>query len=352
MFLLKSRVALLFLIHVIKHVKKPSDIIQILKMAKENRHKIKKLLFFKKVVYINGKYHWDLYNPGFPSPSFINKLNLGIEKALGLNEQRIGLLIIAITKKCSLSCEHCFEWNEINKKDTLTEDTINEKISYYLKGGNLGQVFFSGGEPLNRYKTLISVLEKNKGTCEFWLISSGLSLDYSKANQLKNAGLTGIIFSLDDFDRKRHDKFRGFNGSYNSVIKAIDHANKQGLVTALSLCPQKNTLSRSFLDSYMSLARSLNVCFVQILEPRAEGRFENKDVILKGFDLKLLETFYFSYNNKRIYKDFPKVFYPDYDKRIFGCKGMNRYAYIDTNGNIQPCPFCKQVCSQDLHSHN
>lgn len=343
---LKVRIAFLFLKILCKRVRNLSDLLQVAQFASSQLKKATNFLFLRKVFYKHGKYHWSLYTPGFPSKAFEYILNLTVSKGLDSRNKNPGLLIIAITKKCSLSCEHCFEWSEINKKDEFTEASIDKRIGAYLIDGQFGQIFFSGGEPLNRYVVLRSLIKKFGNKCECWVISSGKGLDSVKSDELKQAGLTGIVISLDSHIEEEHDVFRGLSGSHQNALQALETAKKIGLITALSLCPTKDRLSRRFLDEYMAFAKQLQVSFIQIIEPRAEGKLQGKDVALEPGQLRMLEQFHYDYNNLKKLNDFPLIQYPDYQKRLSGCRAMDWYVYIDTNGDLFPCPFCKQPSQQ------
>jgi MoaA/NifB/PqqE/SkfB family radical SAM enzyme len=297
--------------------------------------------YIKKLFHHEGKYYWDLYLPGFPSKPFEYNLKQVIIRTTQSSTANLYTLFIAITKKCGLQCEHCFEWDEINKPETLSEDIIHHNLSYYFRDRYFGQLFISGGEPMSRYPLLLSLLRTYGSKAECWIISSGAGFNLSRAKELKQAGLTGLVISLDSHHANSHDEFRGVAGTYTRALASIKHAQEAGLLTCLSLCVSKRTLSRQFLDGYMDLARQLKVSFVQILEPKAEGRYRNRDVRLALPQVQLLGQFYRDYTNEKKYRTYPLVSYPDYKNRLLGCRGMDTHAYFDTNGDLHPCPFCK-----------
>ena len=91
----------------------------------------------------------------------------------------------------------------------------------------------------------------------------------------------------------------------------------------------------------MQLAKELDVAFVQVLEPRAKGKYEGLSVELKPEKIKLLEDIFLKYNNEKKYIDFPIINYLGYHQRKLGCFGAgNRFLYIDTDGDAHICPFC------------
>src|SRR5215813_13544412 len=70
-----------------------------------------------KIVKLNGKYYHYLYAPGYPSKAFDNYIEAEFHRILPIKKKanRLTFIIFAITKKCPLQCEHCFEWDNLNK---------------------------------------------------------------------------------------------------------------------------------------------------------------------------------------------------------------------------------------------
>jgi MoaA/NifB/PqqE/SkfB family radical SAM enzyme len=56
----------------------------------------------------------------------------------------------------------------------------------------------------------------------------------------------------------------------------------------------------------------------------------------------MLSEFALKMNSDPKYREFPIVAFPGYHQRQMGCFGAgNRYVYVDPNGNIHACPFCR-----------
>ena len=215
------------------------------------------------------------------------------------------------------------------------------KIVSKLQAKGVSQIQFSGGEPLLKVNTLIDVISNSKKTTNFWVATSGFKLTNNNAVRLKEVGLTGVIISLDHITPEKHNEFRGFKDAYYWVEEAIKNAHKVNLVVALSVCVTNEFVSESNLMMYMELAKKLKVSFVQFLEPKPVGHFANKDVLLTEENIKNLEEFYIKLNYGKAYKSFPIITYHGFYQRKIGCynagiKGM----YVDTNGDMNACPFC------------
>jgi len=83
------------------------------------------------------------------------------------------------------------------------------------------------------------------------------------------------------------------------------------------------------------------VQFVQFLEPKEVGHYNGKSVTLSQKKINLLETFYVKMNFSNDFLEFPIISYHGYYQRRQGCfAGGNRSMYVDTDGNLNACPFC------------
>jgi len=297
--------------------------------------------FLTKVAKVDGKYFWRLAAPGFPSKASWEMQTHEVNRFFP-NQSRTGLrsLIFSITNKCTLNCQHCFEWDNLNKKEKLTTSDLIEIVQKYQDYGTT-QIMLSGGEPMLRVNDIYKLLKAAKEGTDFWIITSGLGLNASRAQKLKSSGLTGVMISLDHYEQSKHNSFRGFEDAFESATGAVRHANDFGMITALSLCATKFFVSHENLIRYMELAKKLGVTFVQILEPRATGRYYGQNVKLSEAQIKLLEDIYLEYNSSKEFADYPMINYLGYHQRKVGCFGSgDRFFYIDTQGDAHICPYC------------
>lgn len=291
-----------------------------------------------------GRHFWDLYSPGWPSQAFTRYLEEEFNRSLPFRPRRSSLqvLLMAITKACPLACEHCFEWDELNRPETLGKAELRDILSGFLDQG-AAQVQFSGGEPLRRFADLLDLIGLARNRADTWIITSGTGLDEIKARELKRAGLTGVLLSLDDWDPARHNRFRGSPRAFAGARAAAAAATGNGLLLALSLCPTREFATPENLRAYAELARSWGAGFIQIVEPKAVGHYAGKDVELGPAQIALLERFHLDLSYSPDWKDHPAGSYQGYAQRREGCGGAaRRYLYVDTDGQVQACPFCRK----------
>jgi MoaA/NifB/PqqE/SkfB family radical SAM enzyme len=299
--------------------------------------------YLNKLAYVDKRYYWGLYTPGWngiPFRRFIaSEMNHVVPVKQSVN--RFINAYVAITKKCSLQCEHCYEWENLNKKEVLSPEQLKSIVAKLQQRG-VSQIHFSGGEPLLKMDLLIDVLNSAKKETDFWVLTSGFKLTLDNAKKLKRAGLNGVMISLDHYEPEKHNQFRGFKEAYYWVEKGVQNAIDNQLVVALSLCATREFTTFENLITYANLAKKMGVSFVQILEPKAVGHYSGKDVSLSNDQISLLENFYLEMNYDSKYKEYPLISYHGYYQRKQGCYGAgNRSLYIDTDGDLNACPFCQ-----------
>jgi len=296
-----------------------------------------------KYALVDGKYYMGLYTPGFKSAAceaFIlgeaNRL-----MPLGRPVNRFTNILISVTKKCDLKCEHCSEWKTLNEEETLTLDHLKMIVADFQALG-VGQIHFSGGEPLQRLDDLLEVINTIDKKTESWVLTSGHKFSFENAKRLKDAGLTGVVVSIDHFIPALHNRFRGSEKSFLWAQNAVKNAIAANLVTAVSICVTREFISDSNLLNYAKMAKEMGVSYIQLFEPKSVGHYAGKNVELTDEHVKTLDDFFFRMNNDKKYCDFPIVLYHGYYQRRVGCfSAGNRHLFVDADGDIHNCRFCR-----------
>lgn len=304
----------------------------------------------QKVACVAGRYYREYQTPGWPSTAYDTYVATTLNRLVPFrgDTETLHLVFLAITKKCPLACEHCFEWEALNQKEVLSLAQIQEMVAQF-QARHVSQIFFSGGEPMLRAHDLVQVLRGARPGTDFWVITSGFNFTLENARKLKAAGLTGVTISLDHHEEAHHNAFRGSAQAYANAIQAAVHAQATGLVVNLSLCVTREFTTEANLMRYAQLARQLGVAFVQILEPQAVGHYAGQNVALRPDQLQLLEDFYVELNFNSDYQDWPIVHYYGYHQRRMGCSGgADRFLYVDTDGDLHACPFCQKKSGSAL----
>ena len=348
---LRLKMALLIL----SRYRNPIRCIKVLQELVANRRKLSGNKI-RKMACVDGNYYWDPYIPGLKSDAlphfFIGEANRIYPSGKG--SFRFNNVMIAITKKCPYKCEHCFEWDDLNQQESLSLTDLKKIISRFQDLGTC-QIQLTGGEPMLIVDSMVEIVSSSKPGTEFSIFTSGYGLTAENAVKLKKAGITTVFISLDHVDPVFHNRFRGSSGSFGWACEAVKNATEAGLVTTLSLCATSSFVSESNLLAYANLAKEMGVSFIQVLEPKAVGHYKGKEVSLATEQVRLLEEFYLKMNYDKKYREYPIVCYHGYYQRRIGCLGSgDRSLYVDSDGDLHACPFCRQkwgnALSADLDS--
>lgn len=308
--------------------------------------RLKKKLFLYKLIYFNKQYYSTPTIPAFPSKAYNNMLIKG-----GLNffsagtkaKTQVDSVFIAVTNKCRLKCEYCYEKFNLNQSNDIST-VVWKEIIKSLQSIGVNIFILSGGEPLLDFNKLLEILiSANKELSDFHLHTSGDSITLEKVKQLKAAGLKAAAVGLDNFVQEKHDIIRG-KDSFSNAIKALQLFNQAGILTYVNLCVSNDILTADNLYRYLEFVKGLNVSMIQLLEPRPCGGYINNKfkLGLNADDKKKLAAFTLNGNRKRAYKNYPLIYYVAHieSKNLMGCHmGGLSHFYIDSKGNVCPCVF-------------
>lgn len=295
----------------------------------------------KKIYKVHGKYYYNQYTPGWPSKTYDTLIKSELRRhADPINvTEGLNFIFFAITRKCPMRCEHCFEWDNLNQKESFTKDELFKVVDLYQQEGVL-QIHFSGGEPMVRIKDLTEVIKHASKKSDCWVLTSGFNFTRENAELLKQAGCKGIVVSIDHYIPELHNMFRGNMTAFDSAVNAVKEAGRAGMVVSISVCATKGFIDAGHLIPYMDFAKNLGVNFVQVLEPKNVGHYENKDVLLAPKHIDELDSVFKKINYHPVYKNYPTMLYHGYHQRRVGCFSGSRSVYIDSAGDVHACPFC------------
>lgn len=316
------------------------NILQIISQLRNKNILIHGKSVLNKWIQNGDKHYFYLYAPGFPSTAMKKMLLYEAERIQQPEILKIRFAFLAITKKCPMQCEHCFEWDNINQKEVLTYENLRTIVIKLIEAG-INQLHLSGGEPMLRVHDIIKLAEEFSHEIEIWVLTSGYNGTKENITLLKEAGVTGFVVSLDHYEAASHNKFRGHPQAFERATNTIKYAREANMLVAVSICTVRSFCNQADLFSFLSLAQSLDVSFIQLLEPKAIGHYAQKDVLLQERHQKVLESFYHEVNTSKKYLNSPIIVYHGYYQRQIGCMtGGNRALYVDTNGSALSCPFC------------
>lgn len=137
-----------------------------------------------------------------------------------------------ITRRCNLTCPHCYA--DAGKEDAsaLTNEEAKQIIDKLAASAKIKKekfcIAWMGGEPLLREGIFdLMAYAKRKGFIQH-IGTNGMLIDKETAKRLKENGLSLACVSLDSHKEEVHDKLKG-KGVFKKAISAIHNLKKSGV---------------------------------------------------------------------------------------------------------------------------
>lgn len=245
---------------------------------------------------------------------------------------------LAVTGKCTNNCTYC----SAQGRKSAEELTCDEWIKTITQIQDMGSciIEFTGGEPLlrNDLERIIGAVDERSQTL---VATSGAGLTEKRAQSLKNAGLFGVIISLDSFDENKNDNNRG-KGSYKTSVAAIKNAINAGLYTVVSSVIPKNDVTLENIYKICEFVEKLGADELLMVKPIMAGKLnmqkENGDIFYDDATLEKLNLIY-----KKAIRKFKRInifasSLMEWEKSS-GCIGGIQMSYINFTGELFPCDF-------------
>lgn len=271
------------------------------------------------------------------------------------NEFCLKELCLEVTSTCPLNCLHCSGNCGTNMSTMLSFDQIKEIV---LDFSSLGGTFLeiSGGEPFS-HPSLIQIVEfatANKlqtilyTSGNIWHADSLTPLSVNFAKDLRKAGLSKVVFSLQGAFSGTHDALTGVQGSYNNVLLSIENMKSVGLLVGVHFVPTK--INYKEFANLHQLCKTLGIEGLGVLRFVAQGR---GNINKKDLELSTTELFEFNSilrleidtNNNtiiRVGRPFDFRFRSDPKLKKKECDAGVSRCLIAPDGRVLPCPAFKQ----------
>lgn len=134
-------------------------------------------------------------------------------------------LTVFINSTCNLTCEHCFYWRNLNRRDDLTYREFKQ-LSQEL--GHIENLNLSGGEPFLRpeFAEICSLFIENNGVKQIYVPSNGYFAERTEKQVrqvLRSKTLQYFVCELSlDGMPEYHNRFRGNPKSFDFAMQTHD----------------------------------------------------------------------------------------------------------------------------------
>lgn len=265
---------------------------------------------------------------------------------MGALEERPYIVSWNLTKRCNLSCPHCYieALNAPSNELTGSEAKfVIDELSYL---NSKLMLVLSGGEPMLR-RDIFDIVEYSSLAGFITVIgSNGTLLTRENIGLLKEAGLKGMGISIDAAAPGSHDAFRGMSGAWELSVSALRSAREAGLETQLDVTLSDRNWRE--IDSLVELGAGLGARAVNFFFLVCTGRAMKTNISTENYDAALKYIARLSKRERRLMvraRCAPHVYRMLHDEGFplpggtRGCLAGRSYMRIDPEGNVTPCPY-------------
>ena len=296
------------------------------------------LLVFRhnKVVRVSGGWKLHLYLPAYPGLPFFRS----VESKLLRQPPGPVTVVYSMTKACSYRCEHCYQ--RLDAGADISEAALLE-IARRVREAGTSMFDIEGGEPLLRFDRLLHLVRSLGPGVETWVNTTGAGLEDGMLENLREAGMFGIMVSLHSPNRSIHDALTGIPGSFDAACDVMRKCRDLGMAAVANSVLSEEELRAGHLAQLMDLARDLDCDFVQLIHPKAAGLWlGRKDQMQSDPDLiDEVRRQHLSYNSRHR-PDYPSLAAQVFEEapNVLGCTAgaVDRF-YVNAHGEVQPCEF-------------
>ncbi len=302
------------------------------------RRALRLLLAFRhnKVVRVFNGYKLHLYLPAYPSRAFF----YAIESKLLRTPPGPTTIVFSMTKACTYKCQHCYQ-----RKDggPDLDETLLIETARSIQDAGVAMFDIEGGEPLLRFSRLMSLVQAIDERSEIWINTTGAELKPDILDQLKQAGLFGLMVSIHSPDAEKHDAFTGVPGSFEVACETLKLCRRIDLVAAFNSVLSEKEVRHGGIRNLMELACDLDCDYVQLIHPKPAGTWMGREEGMQR-DRELIRDIqqeHVRYNSRRMHK-YPSLAAQVFEesKPVLGCTAgaVDRF-YVNAYGEVQPCEF-------------
>jgi pyrroloquinoline quinone biosynthesis protein E len=263
---------------------------------------------------------------------------------MGIVERPYALLA-ELTHRCPLACPYCS--NPVHSAQSRELDT-GQWTRVIREAATLGvlQIGFSGGEPLLRkdLETLVQVAREAGLYTN--LITSGLGLTESRADQLAKSGLDNIQLSFQAAERELADQIAGARNAHDRKVRTAKIVQERGI--ALSLNIVLHAFNIDAIAEFIDFAEKLGATRLELANTQYYGwAFLNRSKLIPKREQVEAASQKVQAARKRL-EGVMKILYvlPDYfTGRPKPCmNGWGRkYITVSPSGLVLPCPTAWEI---------
>ncbi|MBF0321079.1 MAG: radical SAM protein [Nitrospirae bacterium] len=251
-----------------------------------------------------------------------------------------------ITKRCNLTCGHCYMDAGLPEEPELPTNECMSLIDSLAAMNKDMMLIITGGEPMIR--TDIYELIGHAAAAGFITVlgTNGTLIDSESVKRLKDAGLRGAGISIDSPGPSEHDSFRGSGGAWARSIAALKLLRDVGIETQLDVTVMDSNCAD--LERFIELGVELGAKAVNFFFLVCTGRAMKTLISTANYDSALKKIVDFSKSEKRLMaraRCAPHIYRIMHEGGAHiqpgsrGCLAGRSYMRVDPYGGVTACPY-------------
>jgi len=263
------------------------------------------------------------------------------------------IIAFEVTGRCRFNCRHCRASAGIgaDSQDLKTSQCkrIIRRVGDYIEGEGRAVLILTGGEPMERGDICELVACGRGRGFRVVLATCGYLLDEDSLEQLKEAGIAALSFSLDGASAQTNDRLKQTSGAFEAVVRATRIAKEAGIEFQINSTISKLNMGEVF--GIADAAERLGAkCFNPfVLVPMGRGE-EMADEILDPLEYEVLLNELLRVKMESgievrvtcapaVARIVRQKRFAQLTEDVSGCMAGRGFAFISRRGDVQTCGF-------------
>lgn len=269
-------------------------------------------------------------------------------------EYRPALVSWNLTKKCNLSCPHCYmEAGRPADRELTTEECL--ELIDEMEALGTEMLILTGGEPLLRRD--IYEIARYASAKGIWVVmgTNGVLITDKVAEKMVECGVKGVGISIDSLDPEQHNSFRGGPDAWRYSARALDICRAHGLQVLVQTTVME--MNYEEIPELIEFARDKGAWAFNLYFLVQTGRGQQmNDLSPEQTETMLSDLVDLQDEHRPMLvrsKCAPQFKQIAYDRgrgglESGGCMAGTQYCRITPEGDVTPCPYMTVVAGNVL----
>jgi pyrroloquinoline quinone biosynthesis protein E len=258
--------------------------------------------------------------------------------------------LLELTHRCPLRCPYCS--NPLEMERVAAEMTTESWLGVIDQLADLGvlQVHFSGGEPTVR-RDLVDLIRRTTAHGIYSnLITSGISIDQERFEQLVTAGLDHVQISFQDAEAVSAERISHVRGVQDKKLAFAGWVRESGLPLTVNAVMHRQNIHN--IEAMIELAVDLQATRLEVAHVQYYGwALKNRDALMPSREqldrtTEVVDLARMKYRGQLVIDYVIPDYYAQQPKACMG-GWARRFVNITPSGKVLPCHAAETIT--DLH---